>query len=449
MKTLNMVKKGVVIGGVAAALLLGSTIPGFGGAAAHAATTQIDYKAIVERNLSGVVGYVGSIANREDSEVREELMRGQNLVQLSGLTGSELLNRLTASLDQSIDLAARNDKAITKEELGRIKSDAAKRISTIITTGGYDDTKRENVDYDTIINRYMTGLVGYVGGIANRRDSDVRELLQQGKSLTELSGLTGSELLNRLTAPLDQSIDLAARSDKTITNEKLDRIKSDAAKRISTIITTGGYDDTKRENVDYEIIIDRYMSGIVGYVGGIANRRDSDVRELLQQGKSLTELSGLTGSELLNRLTAPLDQSIDLAARSDRTITSEKLGRIKSDAAKQISTIITTGGYDDTKREYVDYDTIISRYMTGLIGYVGGIANRGDSEMRELLQQGKSLTEISGLTGSELLDRLIAPLDQSIDLAARSDNTITNEKLDRIKSDAAKQISTIISTGGY
>jgi hypothetical protein len=44
---------------------------------------------------------------------------------------------------------------------------------------------------------------------------------------------------------------------------------------------------------------------------------------------------------------------------------------------------------------------------------------------------------------------LTAPLDQSIDLAARSDNTITNEKLDRIKSDAAKQISTIISTGGY
>ncbi|TMV45428.1 hypothetical protein FE783_29335 [Paenibacillus mesophilus] len=446
MKTLNIAKKGVIIGGVAAAILFGGTFAGIGGVSAYAATTQVDYKAIVERNLSSVVSYVGAIANREDSEIREELMRGQNLVQLSGMTGSELLNRLAASLNQSIDLAARSDKAITKEELERIKSDASQRISTIISTDGYDDTKRD-VDYEIIIDRHMSGLVGYVGAIANREDSEVRELLQQGKSLVELSGLTESELLKRLTTSLNQSIDLAANSDKAFTREKVDLVKRDAAQRISTIISTGGYDDTKRD-VDYEIIIDRHLSGLVSYVGAIANQEDSRVRELLQEGKSLVELSGLSDSELLKRLTASLNQSIDLAARSDKAFTKEKIDRIKSDAAQRISTIISTSGYDDTKRD-VDYKIIIDRHMSGLISYVVAIANREDSEVRNLLQEGKSLVEVSGLNQTELHDRLVDWLNQSLDLAAKSDKAFTKEKLDRIKSDAAQRISTIISTGGY
>jgi predicted dinucleotide-utilizing enzyme len=446
MKTLNIAKKGVIIGGVAAAILFGGTFAGIGGVSAYAAATKVDYKAIVERNLSGVVSYVGAIANREDSEVREELMRGQNLIQLSGLTGSELLNRLTASLNQSIDLAAKSDKAMAKEELERIKSDASQRISTIISTNGYDDTKRD-VDYVIIIDRHMSGLVGYVGAIANREDSEVRELLQQGKNLVELSGLTYSELLKQLTASLNQSIDLAARSDKSFAKEKLDRIKSDASQRISTIITTGGYDDTKRD-VDYEIIVDRHISGLVSYVGAIANREDSKVRELLQEGKSLVELSGLAESELSKRLTASLNQSIDLAAKSDKSFTKEKVDQIKNVAAQRISTIISTSGYDDTKRD-VDYNIIIDRHMSGLISYVGAIANREDSEVKDLLQGGKSLVELSGLNQSELYGRLVDWLNQSIDLAAKSDKAFTKEKLDRIKSDAAKRIATIISTGGY
>jgi hypothetical protein len=242
MKTLNMVKKGVVIGGVAAALLLGSTIPGFGGAAAHAAeSTQVNYSAVIERQLSGLTGYVAALSNRTESEISIELQSGKTLSELSGLAGNEFYNRLVKSVEQSIDMAAQNDKGITSEQLNRIKSDAAKHITTIITTSGYDGRTNTKVDYDKIIDSQLSGLSGYAAALSNREESEVTILLQQGKSLAEVSGLGAGELAKKLTGWIDQAIDTAAQNDKTTTKEQLQKIKSDAAARVSKVVESGGY----------------------------------------------------------------------------------------------------------------------------------------------------------------------------------------------------------------
>lgn len=241
MKTLNVVKKGVVIGGLAAALLFGGTIPGFGGAVANAAeASQVNYDKVIENQISGLAGYVGALSSRTENDIVLGLQSGKNLTELSGLPGTELYNLVTKSLQQSIDMAAQGDKNITSEQLNKIKSDADKKVSAILTTGGYDLTKRANVDYDKIIDRHLGGVNGYVAALSNKEENEVLLLLQQGKNLGEISGLGAGELAKRLTASLNQSIDTSAQSDRSITKEQLQKIKSDAAARISKLVETGG-----------------------------------------------------------------------------------------------------------------------------------------------------------------------------------------------------------------
>jgi hypothetical protein len=238
MKTLNVVKKGVVIGGLAAALLFGGTIPGFGGAVANAA--EVNYDKVIENQLSGLAGYVGALSNRTEGEIVLDLQSGKSLTELSGLPGTELYNQLSKSLKQSIDMAAQGDKNITSEQLNKIKSDADKKIAAVLTTGGYELTRQASVDYDKMIERYLGGITGYVGSIANKEESEVSVLLQQGKSLGEISGLGAGELAKKLTASLNQSIDMSAKNDKSITSERLQKIKSEAAARIAGIVEKGG-----------------------------------------------------------------------------------------------------------------------------------------------------------------------------------------------------------------
>ncbi|GAA3402357.1 hypothetical protein ACFFNY_04125 [Paenibacillus hodogayensis] len=454
MKSLQMAKKTIVIGGLAAALLVGGTIPGFLSGSAHAAetttatTTTSKYNAIVEQNLSGLVGYVAALSGRQENEVRNELSSGKNLADLSGIGYPELLKRLTASLNQSIDLTAQTDKTTSREEIDQVKSDSVKRLSTILTTNAYDDTKHINVDYAKIVKNNISGLVGYVAAVSGRKDTEVRSELRSGKNLADLSGIGYSQLFSRLTASLNQSIDQAAQNDKVTTSEQLSRIKSDAAARISTIITTGSYDDTVKVNVDYEKIVNDSLSSVVGYVSAIAGREESEIRTELANGKSLADLSGISQSELLNRLTVSLNQSIDHASQNDKTVSTQELSQIKSDAEKRLAEIITTNGYEDSKSVEVDYNKIIESYLGGINGYVAVLSGKRVTDISASLQGGKSLGDLSGLGADKLAKDLSASLIQSIELAAKRDKNTTQEELSRIKSDAEARILKIVSASG-
>ncbi|PYI57418.1 hypothetical protein [Paenibacillus flagellatus] len=458
MKPLKLARKGIVIGGLAAAVLLGGSLSGIGGtvyASETSVVSQVDYKAVVERNLTYIVGHVASLAGRDDSSVRESLARGDDLVKVSGMTSRELLEKLVESMNQSIDFAARGDKSVTAEELNRIKSEAASQISTIITTSGYDDLKRNATkpDYAKIVSNNLSTLVVSVSAYADRSESAIRDSLRQGKTLVEASGLNREELYNKLIGSLNQSIDFAARNDKLTTSEELAKIKSEAADKISTIISTSGYDDTSLRfpKPDYAKVVERGLATLVGQVASIADRTDDSVRESLRQGRSLAEISGLKREELMNRLVETMNQGIDFSARNDKSTTPEELSKIKSEAASKISTIISTSGYDDIAHNTpeVDYEKVVERDLSFIVSHVASLADRKDSDILDALASGQTLVQASGMNRQELLDKLVASMNQSIDFAARNDKKTTKEELSRIKSDAASRISTILSTSGY
>ncbi|MEF3312524.1 hypothetical protein PV433_26910 [Paenibacillus sp. GYB004] len=454
MKALKMVKKTVVVGGLAAAMMFGSAVSGFGGSAfAAEVKSQVNYQQVVDQNLSFVIGHVASIADREDYSIRDALSQGQSLVQASGLTSQELLNRLVESMNQSIDFAARNDKDIEKDDLNRIKSEAAGKLSTIINTNGYDDTKYSKVDYDKIVKRELSSVVILVSAYADKQDSVIRDALQEGKTLVEASGLKHGELLDKLKASISQSIDFAAKNDKTTTKEELNEIKSKAASELSKIISTNGYDDSTYDAVetDYTKLAEKELSYTVIRVSAYADKKDSEIRDALRQGKTLVEASGLKHGELLDKLTASLNQSIDFAAKNDKSVEAEEISRIKSEAAGKLSKIITTNGYDDrAAAAKVDYKKLVEKELSYTAIRVSAQADKDYSTIVDALQNGKTLVEASGLKHEDLLKQLIESLNQSIDFAAKNDKTVTAEELNRIKSEAAGKLSTILSSsGGY
>lgn len=345
-KTLNLARKSIVIGGLAAAMLLGGTVADFGGAAYAAETTiKANYEKIVESQLNFVVSNVASLANQQDNTIREALRQGKNLVEASGMNREELLDALVNSLNQSIDFAARNDKSVDPEDLKRIKSDAAAQISSILSIKGYDDSKVVNIDYDKIVERELFSIIGSVSLYANKTDNMVRESLEQGKTLVEASGLNRDELYGKLVNSMNQSIDFAAQNDKSMTADRLNQIKSEAAAQISTALSTSGYTDSRQVKIDYDKLVQRELANMIGSVALYANKTDTAIREALQQGKTLVGASGLNRDELYGKLVNSMNQSIDFAAQNDKSMTSDKLNRIKSEAAAQISTALSTNGY--------------------------------------------------------------------------------------------------------
>ncbi|RKN74206.1 hypothetical protein [Paenibacillus ginsengarvi] len=347
MKPLKLAKKSLLVGSLAAAILLGGTIPGFGGEAAYASETTgvVNYEKIVETHLASIIVDVASLADQQDSAIRDSLRQGKSLVEASGMKGDDLLDTLITSMNQSIDFAARDDKSVKSEELKRLKADAAGKISSILLTKGYEDKIVIEVDYKKVVEKEVSSIIGGVALYANKTDDAIRKVLEQGGTLVEASGLKSDELYDKLVNSMNQSIDFAAQNDKSITADQLNRMKSEAAAKISTALSTKGYGSTKEVKVDYDKVVETELSTIIGGVALYANKTDTAIRDALQQGKTLTEASGLERGELYGKLVDSMNQSIDFAARNDKSITADQLNRMKSEAAAKISTALSKSGY--------------------------------------------------------------------------------------------------------
>lgn len=457
MKSLKMVRKSVVIGGLAAAFLLGGTVPGLVGSA-HAAEAAISnaaaqgtvaYDKVVEKELSYILGRVALYADKTDSAIREALQQGKTLVQASGLNRDELYDKLVDSMNQRIDFAAQSDKAITADNLHSIKSEAAAKISAVLSTNGYSGTQLIEVDYDEVVDNELSYIVGRVALYSNKTDGAIREALQQGKSLAQASGLNRDELYDKLVDSMNQRIDFAAQSETSITADRLNRIKSEAAAQISTVLSTQGYNDAKPVEVNYGKTVDRELSYIIGRVALYSDKTDAAIREALQQGKTLTQASGLNRDELYDKLVDSMNQRIDFAAQRDKTMTADRLNPIKSEAAAKIATALSTNGFAGTQSIKVDYDEVMEKELSYTIGRVALYSDKTDGAIREVLKKGGTLVQASGLMRDELYSKLVDSMNQRIDFAARSDTTMTADRLDRIKSEAAAKISTALSKSGY
>lgn len=444
----SSMQKKMIAGSLACTLLLGGAIPSAFAAetnavpakesAASAAAQQNDALVpILNNRLQNILSDVAMFADKETVDVEDELSRGYTLVQSSGLTASDLLDRLSNSLNEDID--NKLGGTLSNDELTKLKSAGRSQLMTVINTSGYRYVKGDTAfNADAIIQKAIGRLASDAAFFGNKDVSDVLSDLSQGRNLVQASGLTASELLGDILNNVNQELTVAA-ANANASQDALSKAKSDAAAKISAVLQGGSLAPSGSAATDLNKIVAGRLARIIDDAASLAGADVSDVIGRLDTGANLITATGLSAADLKEGLIRIVNQDIDLAAASGG-IDTTAAEAAKLDARMQISELVTKSGLSRQTNNDIDAQAIIDRRLAMLAEDVAFISGVEKSTVLDAVEKGKTLQQASGMTGPDLLDRLSELAAQDIDTAASGKN-VSADKLAEWKAVARQQIA--------
>ncbi|UUZ79595.1 hypothetical protein LJK88_31360 [Paenibacillus sp. P26] len=392
---------------------------------------------ILNNRLQNILSDVAMFADKETVDVEDELSRGYTLVQSSGLTASDLLDRLSNSLNEDID--NKLGGTLSNDELTKLKSAGRSQLMTVINTSGYRYVKGDTAfNADAIIQKAIGRLASDAAFFGNKDVSDVLSDLSQGRNLVQASGLTASELLGDILNNVNQELTVAA-ANANASQDALSKAKSDAAAKISAVLQGGSLAPSGSAATDLNKIVAGRLARIIDDAASLAGADVSDVIGRLDTGANLITATGLSAADLKEGLIRIVNQDIDLVAASGG-IDTTAAEAAKLDARMQISELVTKSGLSRQTNNDIDAQAIIDRRLAMLAEDVAFISGVEKSTVLDAVEKGKTLQQASGMTGPDLLDRLSELAAQDIDTAASGKN-VSADKLAEWKAVARQQIA--------
>ncbi|MFH5182110.1 hypothetical protein ACHHV8_05435 [Paenibacillus sp. TAB 01] len=447
----NQLARKTMTGGVACALLLGSFVGGGFGTKAFAQTASVSaaagYSPLVAQHLNSIVRDTAWLADKDAAVINEALLKGQTLAEASGLSASELTDKLTGLLKEDINHLYEDSDA-SSSELDALKAQGAAAIASAVSEKGFQPAAAAAVvDLNAVIQSQLSLVFSNASAFSSEDSSDIEQRLQSGQSLAQAVGLSQAELTSKLTAQLNQTIDNAV-SQQHIAPSVVQKAKEDGARQLAEVIATGktsasltGNSATVSSSV-YEAVYAR-LDSIVADATLLSDKDYIDVTDALQSGATLVQATGLSESGLYSSLKALMDSDIDRAAQG--AVLEGDLNQVKNEAYDQIQTIITTPGFTATgKKAADDLKANVEAHLKLAASEAATLADKELYEVEDALKQGSSLAAATGLNSSELTQKLLASVNQYID--ANSAN-VDADTVAKVKQDAAAYISQLVQTG--
>lgn len=421
MRKQKRLQKTMMVGGLACTMLFGGIPAAFAaevGTAAVQSDSSDTYASVLQQRLRQLVSEVAMLADKEDSTVREDLDRGQTLVLSSGLSSSELLNRLATTFNS--ELAAKAGGALSQSELAKYEAEGRQALLTAITTSGFEAPGlRSAFEPAKIIAAHLQQLASDAAFYGDRDDADVAADLSRGLTLVQASGRSASDLLEFLSGSLNQELAQAADAAGA-TADELAKAQRDAVSELSSAISTSGYKPAAANKTDLQAIVSDRLAHLVDDAALIGDQEFSDVLARLEAGSTLVAASGVAYGDLVSRLADMVYQEIDNAANQG-DIDGSAAQKAKSDARSQIARLVMEPGLKpQTAQSSFDGQAIIDAFLSRLTEDVAFYADLDTSAVEDAVATGVSLQRASGMSGSNLLSRLADSVGQELEVAASS-----------------------------
>ncbi|WP_028547588.1 hypothetical protein [Paenibacillus sp. UNC451MF] len=446
MNTKRLARK-TITGGVAAALLLGGFAYAPQAKPAYAAEVQqtAASSSIVANYLRNLVTYTSWVADRDVDDVQSDLFSGKTLATASGLSSAELKDRLVSNFNWFIDNNAAT--GLSSEDLQKVREEGARQISEAITQPGYQpDENQASVNLKAVIQQRLNALASDVALITNDDIENIDSKLESGSTLAIASGLPQALLIDSLRDLMYASIDNAV-GQLPVDSDKVQQAKTDALRQIRTAITTpGGYHVSAQTNeFSLDDVINNRIAYIISDAATIADKNYSDVIQDLQSGCTLAQAVGMSQSDLSIKLNELIDKEIDTAA-DQNAIDPELVTKAKNDAGSKISDILSQAGYSssnsNSSESVNDLNAQVDARLKVIVSDAATIADKENYEIQDMVDQGASLATATGISGMELFERLMAPVNQYIESLSSDADAVA-----AAKAKAADQVRTWVEAG--
>lgn len=418
-------------------------------AAEKPAAPRVDYIALsVHQKLSSIASDAATVADKAYDELMDAVRSGQSLAAASGLGSAELADKLGALYAQSFDgeVAA---GYMTREEADEANRLAAAAVrETIDTSGAAVGPLVRTVGRD-IVDKATADVVQNVAFLSDKSSIELRAALRQGQSLTEASGLDAATLSASLLESVAFELDRAVRYGQLAAQEAAD-LKAEAARSIDEALATKGYDPETNEWMERygDAIIDKRLSNLTGIAAALADKSYADVEDALAQGGTLLSATGLSEAELLDRLAASVDVSIEQAWQSG-TLSARAADALKAEAADRLKEAIATAGYGTRAQSGAKSDSAIAKESVDqLVRQAASYAGKTAAEVREALGAGQTLVQATGIDQAELYGVLQGNAGAYIEKAVAS-GRLAAVDADATKQEASERIGSAIAKPGY
>ncbi|UQZ86617.1 hypothetical protein SK3146_05910 [Paenibacillus konkukensis] len=446
MKT-KLFSKKTITGGVAAALLIGSFAYAPQAKPAYAAELQQPAVSspLVAKYLQNLATYTAWVSDREEDDVLSDVSYGKTLADASGLSASLLRDKLVSNFDTYVSLNAQGQN-LSGDQIQKLHDEAASLINDAIMEHGYKaPVSQASMNLDSVIQQRLNLIVSDVAAISNDDVDDIENRLESGATLVKASGLSQEALFEALTGLMNLSIDNAV-GQTPVSSDAVQQAKEKAADKIREAINTaGGYKAVSADQgaPSLDNIVKRRIAFIISDAATIADKDYNDVLQDLKSGKTLPDATGVAAGLLSSELNRIVQQDIDHAAEQG-SFDTNAIESAKSSAGLRISEILSEGGYTGEKETKAagNISALVQERLKGIVSDAALIADKKYYEVEDKVNAGASLSAATGISGGELFDRLIAPVNQMIE-------TMTNDpdQQAKAKEQAAKQIRTWVDNG--
>lgn len=438
MKKTTLLARKTISGSVAAALLLGAFayVPQAKPAFAAEVEKPAPLSPVVANYLNNLVAYTSLVTDKNQDDLRTDISLGKSLTQASGLTGSELANRLIVNFDAYIE---NSQRGASDEAIQKLKGEGAKAIKNAVANG-YEPTKTEaNIDFDAVVRQRLQMLVSDVATISNKDYGYINSQYHSGATLVQAAGMPYGDLFGRLVDLMNQQIDGAVGS-LAVASDKISKAKADGAQKLAEAITSAREEQSSQQAVSsLSQIVKRELATIVSDAAIIADKDYNDVLDAVQSGQTIPQAVGMSASDLSQRLILQMNQSIDAVGGVDDAAVQQA----KSDAAKQINELLSNP--EAIQKEAVQAGNVaelVKNRLKLVVLEAASIADKDTNDVQYLFDSGASLAAATGVSGAVLVNELTVSINQYID-------SLTNdsEAQAKAKKEAAEQISKWVNYG--
>ncbi|MCZ8516760.1 hypothetical protein O9H85_31235 [Paenibacillus filicis] len=184
-------------------------------------------------------------------------------------------------------------------------------------------------------------------------------------------------------------------------------------------------------------VVAKRMARIIDDAATVADVETSDILSSLESGRNLISATGLSAKELTEQLVNMADQDIELVALQGST--EKAVAEGKQDARSQINQLINENGLTRKSNDQaLNPQAVIDQRLAILADDVAFISGIDKDSVVDAVAR-KTLVQASGMTPSDLVERLADFASQDLDSFASGKN-VPADKLLQWKADAKRQI---------
>lgn len=292
-----------------------------------------------------------------------------------------------------------------------------------------------------VVNKKLGSLVLLAYAYSDEEYDMIESRLNQGESLVQASRTHKDTLLSQILDSIKQELALDADTGR-IASDQVATLVEQAKPIIEEAITKPG--GTQATTFNFEELLNERLSTLQLAAMTYSDEDDDEVRNRLERGETLLQATRMQQHELLDKLLAPVNQEIE-HARAMGWLTTEDADAKKTEARKIVAEAISTPG--GSKTAAFNFNSVLNNRLASLTMEAIAYSDDDDEDVKDRLEQGESLARATRMQQSELLDRLIAPVNKKISNAVAF-GAITAEDAAEYTAQARKAISEAITTPG-